>query len=94
MILHSFSKLGSDADKDWKFILLIFIGIFVGAVILNINIFIEAKSQMIAGQALAPEEKDSLNSKALSKAISLYDLRAKDYERLASSSAYLVDPAR
>ncbi|MDB5204773.1 MAG: hypothetical protein JWP09_801 [Candidatus Taylorbacteria bacterium] len=89
---HSFANIGSDADKDWKFVLSLFVLSLVISVIWHINVYVNigATNNAVSGGATKPP----INTKALGDMIVKYDGRAGEFQNIIDNKKVFIDPAR
>ncbi len=89
---HSFANIGSDADKDWKFVLSLFVLSIIISVIWHINVYVNIGSS--ANVAGGVTSKPPINTKALGNMIVKYDMRAGEFQNIMDSKKVFIDPAR
>ena len=92
--IHWISRIGSDADNDWRIILGVSIIVFFAIIVGNLQIFLSVENQKRAGVSLQAKKTEFIDVRALSQVVSEYNLRVRDYARIASTTVNLVDPAK
>ncbi|HEY4512166.1 MAG TPA: hypothetical protein VJH63_00710 [Candidatus Paceibacterota bacterium] len=94
-IRHSFKEMGSDADKDWKIALSIFVVILIASIIFHVDILVGVETQKTGSVKTESATKvEFVNARTLNDVLSQYDRRAKEYQKLQSAPSTLVDPAK
>jgi hypothetical protein len=93
-IFHWLSKIGSDADNDWKVIFIIFIVSFLFIAFLNTQTFFAVQVLKSTGASLQAKKTEFIDAHALSDVLGKYNARARGYAKLASTTPNLVDPSR
>lgn len=91
---HAFKDIGSDADKDWKIVLISMMLLFVLCVILHVKVFLEVQNVKKQGGQVDSAATELINTKALEDVLSMYDERAESFEALSVQEFTFVDPAR
>lgn len=91
---HALRNIGSDADKDWKILLVLFILAFFVTIIMHLNIFIFTKNISDASGFGEGEAPQVVNEDVLNQMVDKYDDRAREFQKIASSTIVLIDPAR
>ncbi|MES2223799.1 MAG: hypothetical protein V4469_02590 [Patescibacteria group bacterium] len=91
-IKHSFANIGSDADKDWKIVLSLFMLSILISIIWHTNLYLNigTSDNTISSEAA----KSPINTKALGGMIVKYDDRAGEFQTIATDKKVFVDPAR
>lgn len=92
--IHWISKIGSNADNDWKLVLIASIVVFFLIVLTNLQTYLSVENQKMAGVSLQGKKTEFVDARALAQVVSEYNLRARDYARIASTTLNLVDPAK
>ncbi len=91
---HAFKDIGSDADKDWKIVLVGAICLLFVIGVVNAKTFYDMYSlKGVEGEA-APASTELIDTKALENVLKAYDERAKDFDVISSSSFSFTDPSR
>jgi len=91
---HALKSVGSDADKDWKIVITISAAILLFILAFHAKLFIDLNKGELPDESSKVAPANLLDGKSLSKTLSAYDARAKEYAVLKSSGTVLVDPAR
>ncbi|MFA6050674.1 MAG: hypothetical protein WC761_05775 [Candidatus Paceibacterota bacterium] len=91
---HAFKDIGSDADKDWKIVLVGFVVFLTFCIAFHAKIFIEMQSVRKNGGSHSPVATELINTRALDAVLSVYDDRASQFESIATTGVTFVDPAR
>lgn len=87
-------SVGSDADKDWKILLSTMIVFAIASVVFHVLVLVRSSS---IGKSLSNKTETStelINTTKLGQTLAIYDERAKESERLSSTTFSFVDPAR
>lgn len=89
---HAFKRIGSDADKDWKIALSLFIIAFIISIFIHTKMFFEVQdiSDQYSNQFMY--DTKPADTGALADMLNKYDKREKEYNSIASSTIITVDP--
>jgi hypothetical protein len=90
-VKHSLQNIGSDADKDWRIILSIFVLATITSIIWHINIFINSTDQK--GTLPNVLSSGKINIEVLENMTLLYTKRAEEFKRLLEDKRTFIDPA-
>ncbi len=91
---HAFKDIGSDADKDWKLLLVAGILLLFAIGVVHGKIFYDVQSGKKQGEVLAGGATELIDTRALESVLALYDERAKEFDALSSSTFTFGDPSR
>lgn len=91
-VKHSLQHIGSDADKDWRILLSLFIVSIAISVIWHINIYVASLGKEFVIDTKNNDRGASIE--ALSKMTDVYDNRAFEFQKLLEDKKILIDPAR
>ena len=90
---HSFANIGSDADKDWRIMLSLFIVSLFVSVFAHINIYLSiGDSDVISVQNVV--DKTEVNPVVLGQTIEKYERRAEEFQTISTNKKVLIDPAQ
>lgn len=93
-IRHSFSNIGSDADKDWRIIFAIFGLLFFVSVIWHTKIYVEMSSAIKSPYFTMPSGGAPINEAMFDAIYAKYTKRSEESVVIISRKHSLVDPAR
>ncbi len=91
---HSFSNIGSDADKDWRIVLSLFIIFIFVSVIWHINVYIDIGGNDSLSLSEKTSDKTEVNAAILAQMIEKYDKRAEEFQSIKTNKKVLIDPAQ
>jgi len=93
-LVHSLKDIGSDADRDWAIVLvLFFLGIIV-SVSWHARIYILMNDQLTNSSKESGVKGDEIKADSLLRVIKKYDERAQKYKSVINDKSNLIDPAR
>lgn len=92
-IKHLLRNIGSDADKDWRISLSLFILAVITSTIWHINVYITSLEKELSETTLSANEK-GVNVETLAEMTAIYDRRAEEFQKLLEQKPISVDPAR
>jgi hypothetical protein len=91
---HAFKDIGSDADKDWKIVLVAVVILLFISIVFHAKIFIEMQGDEKNGGSGDPVATELINTRALDAVLLVYDERAAEFESIVTTGVTFVDPAR
>jgi hypothetical protein len=91
---HAFKDIGSDADKDWKIVLVTAIILFLLIAAYNAEVFLALRSGQRTSAADNAVPTELINAKALENVLVKYDKRREAFNATAAQTFSFVDPAR
>lgn len=86
--------LGSDADKDWKIVLSLSIILVIASVAFHVTALVKTMNLEKGLDNELESETELINTEKLNQVLGSYDDRAREFERIRSTTFSFTDPAK
>lgn len=87
------SKLGSDADRDWVFLVVSFFVITVGLFFVGGFEYYRVTNMKVDVENFVPSEQEFVKKQALQKTLEKYEKRKLKTESVQERSTVYIDPS-
>lgn len=91
---HSFTNIGSDADKDWRIILILFIVSVFVSVLWHIDLYLTMGDSKDMSSSKVQKSKTEVSEFVLGQMIDIYNKRADEFHIIENNKKTSVDPAQ
>ncbi len=91
---HAFKDIGSDADKDWKILLIAGIILLLIMGVYSAKVFLDVRAGERVRDTDNAKPTELIDAKALEKVLVQYDKRAEAFAQTEAQTFSFVDPSK
>ncbi len=91
---HTFTHIGSDADRDWRIVLILFIVSIFISVLWHIDLYLTMGDSKDIRSSKVQKNRAEVSEAVLNRMIDIYDKRADEFNSIKSDKKALIDPAQ